>query len=109
MGLGGMICSSSTYDTGVKYFNSTPDPTNYKILKTLQIRNFMAVWIKYPTVKNYEGNKILLLRNITEEQLFKLNIIDPHFCENKTEVDLVARFEPTEYGWGLCLKLISIS
>ena len=40
------------------------------------------------------------------EDFQKLKCVDPHFC--KDCVSPLARFVPTEYGWGMALDLAAL-
>ena len=85
----------------------TPSPLkeNYEILRTEQIENYLIVLIQYKDVDNYEGKKILLYDNCSIEDLIKQELIDPHFAENKEMYSPIARFEPTNKGWDIAIKL----
>lgn len=85
-----------------------PDPTKYKIILHKEQNGFLLVLINYPNCTNYEGNKILLYKGVTYNQLVSQKVIDPHFSENKRFKSPIARFEPTDYGWELGLKLMNI-
>jgi hypothetical protein len=89
------------------YIDRTPNPQphRYKILKALRVRNYLIVKIKYLDCTNYEGVKILVYQGIRLADLKKQKLIDPHFSENKKYNSPIARFEPTEKGWRLALKL----
>lgn len=85
-----------------------PDPSNYKIVKSRQIGEYLLMMINYPDCTNYEGNKILLFRGTELDRLLKQNAIDPHFCTNKKFQSPIARFEPTHFGWDCGIKLIKL-
>lgn len=104
MGLG--IFSSSCFDpASIKStVPGNPNPFNYQIIKTKQIKNFAILMIKYPECKNYEGNKILVFKDISIEDLRQRISIDPHFCEDKQNSP-IARFVPTDEGWFLAIQL----
>jgi hypothetical protein len=76
-----------------------PDPRNYKIKKYLEIDNNLLIEIQYLDCTNYEGNKILLYKDISLELLKSQVLIDPHFSENSKYRSPAARFEPTDAGW----------
>jgi len=86
-----------------------PNPSNYKIIREKAIDKFILIEINYPDCKNYEGNKILLFENTTIHQLKMQKLIDPHFSDNLKFHSPIARFEPTEKGWGMALRLIEIN
>ena len=90
------------YPDGIE-FKPSPLLKNYKILHYVEINNNLVIFINYKDVSNYEGNKILVYKNCNLIQLTEQGLIDPHFAEDKTLFSPIARFEPTEYGWGLAL------
>lgn len=97
--------SSSSFDTPKrKSYDPNPDPSNYKILKHIQIGNFLILKIKYYDCTNFEGEKILVFEN-TLENVLKQKSIDPHFSDNKKFISPIARFEPTIKGWEMATFL----
>lgn len=76
-----------------------PDPTNYQIIKAEEVNGYLIVKIKYPNCTNYEGEKILVYKNMTLIKLVNQKVIDPHFFNDKTFASPVARFVPTQEGW----------
>ena len=82
-----------------------PDPNNYTIKKTEQIREYLIVFINYPNCFNYEGNKILVYKHTRINYLINQKSIDPHFSNNKKYISPIARFEPTNDGWLMAVKL----
>ena len=101
----GMSCmSSSSYDGG----SVNPNPKKYKIMDYEKNSSFLILWIKYLNCTNYEGNKILVYKDVTIEEIKeqgRLDGIDPHFSNNKKYHSPVARFEPTEFGLELAQKM----
>jgi hypothetical protein len=85
-----------------------PDPRNFEILETKRVRNFVIARIKYPNCSNYEGEKILVFKNITVKYLRSQRIIDPHFTDKPSELPLFARFQPTQTGWNSAIKMCKI-
>ena len=84
---------------------STPDPTDFKVNKQIIVNGYPILFVNYPGVKNYEGNKILMYSKHFNLGLL-IRRIDPHFF---TEGDSsIARFEPTEFGWELAIKLAEV-
>jgi len=77
-----------------------PDPRNFKVLTALSFGRYLVAWVNYPDCKNYEGNKIMIFKDIYAVQLRKLDFLDPHFCE-KDHLSPVARIVPTHAGWEL--------
>jgi hypothetical protein len=76
-----------------------PDPNNYKIKKHKEIGKNLLIEIQYLDCTNYEGNKILLYKDLSFDQLKAQVLIDPHFSENPNYKSPAARFEPTDAGW----------
>ena len=101
--------SSSVFDSGKSVIISTPikksiqkgnpDPNNYKIIKSVQINDFLLLFVNYPDCTNYEGNKILLFKDTTLKRLKRQKTIDPHFSDNEKFISPIARFAPTVKGW----------
>jgi hypothetical protein len=60
---------------------------------------YFLVDITYPDCTNYEGRKIMLYKNVREDDLRKQKTLDPHFSSNKRFHSPIAIFEPTEEGW----------
>ena len=61
--------------------------------------------INYPDCINYEGNKILVFEGINYIKLYSQGSIDPHFSNNENFHSPIARFEPTDKGWSMAVKL----
>jgi hypothetical protein len=68
---------------------------------------FVMAMIRYPDCTNYEGRKIVLFENVTEDQVKKLDFIDPHFC-NAGHVSPIARYVPTDQGWNRGMKMMQL-
>lgn len=83
-----------------------PDPHNYKLIRVEEKDGFLLVQLNYPDCTNYEGNKILLFKDVTLIQLVNQKYIDPHFFQAKDIASPIARFVPTEEGWIMALSLI---
>ncbi|TXG80990.1 MAG: hypothetical protein E6R13_07190 [Spirochaetes bacterium] len=105
MGVTPKLFSSSSYDSPAI---PNPNPENFKIKRVTQLRNFVVAWIKYPDCTNYEGSKILVFKDYSILKLRKRKSIDPHFSQSKKFKSPIARFEPTEEGWEMALKLCII-
>lgn len=81
--------------------NSNPNPKNFKIQWTLSINEYLLVCVDYPDAKNFEGQKLLLYKNVPSlEHLLQLtnNELDPHFDDDTNKVSPIARFKPTQDG-----------
>jgi hypothetical protein len=86
-----------------------PDPNNYQLVKAEEKNGYLVVMIKYPDCTNYEGNKILVFKNLTLLQLVNQKLIDPHFFPaDKKFQSPVARFVPTDEGWNMALALVEV-
>ena len=106
-----MSCSSSSFDEPTivykdNFVNINPNPDNYTIEDDYETISGCVLLIKYHDCTNYEGNKVLLFRNTTIDEIKEQTLIDPHFSENTEFISPFARFEPTDKGWGYaCLML----
>lgn len=103
--------SNSSYDPPTKKYRyvdgpPNPDPSNYIIKRHLQTSKYLLIEITYPDCTNYEGNKILLYKNATLQQLKDQVYIDPHFSKNITLRSPIARFEPTQNGWNMAKTIL---
>lgn len=115
MGLGpfGFRGSSSSFDEPCsrQHFDpnpANPNPSDYKIVYSVEGYGHLAIEIKYNGCTNYEGKKLLVFKNTTLSNLQIRNNckIDPHFSDNKNWISPIARFEPTREGWELALKIM---
>jgi hypothetical protein len=99
--------SADNVRTETKYESlPNPRPDNYEIIRSTKLGKFLVIEIKYLDCINYEGKKILVFENCSVAALKKQQLIDPHFSENKKFISPIARFEPTNKGWDMALKLI---
>ena len=87
---------------------ANPDPTRFTIIAVEQFGVFCICTVEYPDCTNYEGRKVLVFYDVTEEQLRAQKTLDPHFCDNQ-HLSPVARFEPTERGLALARLLVGDS
>lgn len=102
---GGSNCpTSETYEQW-KERRSNPNPAVFKITCHYTARGNTAIYINYPNCKNYEGDKIIVFRNMSFREIQKLREIDPHFTENGK---IFARFAPTDDGWTHACWLLSV-
>lgn len=89
------------------YGVETPDSKNYSIEEATRVGAHLVLKVKYPNCRRcaYEGNKILVLLNVSELQVLKWKEIDPHFRDPKVLVDATrapspsARFPASKDGW----------
>lgn len=85
----------------------TPDSKNYSIEEAARVGPHLVLKVKYPNCRRctYEGNKILVLLNVSELQVLKWKEIDPHFRDPKIFVGAsqapspAARFPASKDGW----------
>lgn len=101
--------SSSKFDSGNAIGNTfikgNPDPSNYCILRSLKIGNYLILEIKYHDCTNYEGRKVLVFNGVSLDKLLRhQKLIDPHFSSNPNFYSPIARFVPTEEGWEMAFK-----
>lgn len=85
---------------------NNPNPRNYIIVQHIECRGHLLVNINYPDCKNYEGDKILLYKDLTLNDLRKQEVIDPHFNKSDRYKFPFARFEPTLAGWNIGRKVM---
>jgi len=83
-----------------------PNPRNFRIGVFESQGPYMAVRVKYPDCKNYEGDKILAFKGLNINKLMNARFIDPHFCDSGKHPSPIARFEPTNEGWRMARKFI---
>lgn len=111
MGLNIFLRSFSSYDALQKsvekvFINSTPDPSDFKIIRHSFQGNYALIQINYPSVKNYEGDKIMLYEGLKFSDLQSYKHWDPHFSNSEKFKSPIARFEPTLRGWDMGLLLM---
>ena len=78
-----------------------PVPTNFTISGYHEVGTHLVLMVTYPDAKNYEGNKVLVLRDTQLADVAGVPALDPHFERGSA---LVARFEPTPLGWDLAVN-----
>ena len=103
MGLS-LIGSSSRCEASVSY-PADPQPKNFKIDVIHTEGIYTVVELTYPNCTNFEGNKILLFKGMSTQDILMMKEIDPHFYKNSC---LVARFIPTDVGRDLVFKLLDV-
>lgn len=100
--------SSDDYSYSSPTVDVNPNPDKWEIHDAVQVGKALVVKIKYPNCINYEGVKILVFKEMTLFGLIKQKKIDPHFFQDKKYVSPIARFEPTDFGWDLALKVAEL-
>jgi hypothetical protein len=97
-------CLLTPPDSGRIFPN--PNPARFRILRTMQVGKAVVAEVNYPDCWNYEGNKVLVFRDMAEAELRRRKTLDPHFSKHGGPL---ARFEPTEYGWTLAVEVARLS
>jgi hypothetical protein len=83
-----------------------PDPSRWKPLRHIVVDGYLVLEARYPNCTNYEGKKIMLFdKGVTVQDLFEQQLLDPHFCNEGHYIHPIARFEPTDRGWTMGIKL----
>lgn len=83
--------------------NPNPNPLNFEIKEYHQRGDNLIVLVHYPGCTNFEGNKILVLRDTRIPEICAR--LDPHFCKGSK---LITRFVPTWEGLQMALQLCSL-
>lgn len=96
--------SSSGCDHVVTYGPKNPNPLRFKVTHVMKFKNCTALKVNYPDATNYEGNKVLVVKNT--KNWGKVTKLDPHF--DKGDDFLIARFAPTVRGWQDALRFASV-
>lgn len=109
MGCSPFKVSSSTYDAPrpAPIPTGNPDPKNFVIMKESRFGEALALEVRYPDCRNYEGRKIMVYRAVSSDEILRRNqgTMDPHFSGNLFRMSPVARFEPTAEGWAMAVAL----
>lgn len=79
-----------------------PDPSNWKLLRTIRFKYSTVVKIQYINCTNFEGEKILVFEHNVGWKLDTTKPLDPHFSMRPDAP--IARFTPTEKGWEHALE-----
>lgn len=86
-----------------------PVPSRFNIVESYARGDrHIALKVNYPDAHNYEGNKILVYRNVDIHQILNAIILDPHFADNGV-LSPFARFAPTEDGWAAAKELVDVT
>jgi len=83
-----------------------PNPKNFNVVRTVTIGKYLVAQVNYPDCTNYEGNKVLVFKNVTLRKFAKLDTIDPHFCDK--HLAPIARFVPTSEGWQMACNFVKL-
>lgn len=88
-----------------------PNPARFEFVRIAKVGKFFLTEIIYPDCSNYEGHKILVFdrmfkgKPLTKKKIQNMKVLDPHFSNSKEYLAPIARFEPTERGWRMAIKL----
>ena len=85
--------------------NVNPDPEKYEILLICTAGEYTLLKVRYPNCTNFEGIKVMLY-NKPMTAFSGMPPLDPHFCDNGC-LSPIARFEPTETGWFMGVRLMN--
>ena len=81
-----------------------PDPEVFDILDIQVGNKYVLVIVKYKNCTNFEGTKVLLIKDTTVDEIRNMKTLDPHFLESNK---IIARFRPDEDGMKLAKMLVS--
>ena len=98
-------CSCSCSSTIPPVRMPNPDPNNFSIHAHFSMGGYVALMVKYPDCTNFEGNKIIVYKDVDLETLLRSRKLDPHFCD-EGHSSPIARFIPTETGWENAIEFI---
>ena len=83
-----------------------PHPEVFKVLELIKGSNYLYIVVQYPHCTNFEGKKVILMKDTEPNEILYTKILDPHFyIENK----IIARFRPDEEGKKLAKQLAGIN
>lgn len=90
--------------------SSNPNPRNFKIIWMRTVGVYVVVKVNYPGCTNYEGDKILVYKGMTEREIAELPELDPHFYERgkKQYPSPIARFSPSKEGEDLAWFFVNL-
>lgn len=99
----------SNDSTPPKIRSGEPDPFKYIIKRTVRSPDgkYVLAEVNYPNCVNFAGNKILLIKTDMMTFLGR-NSLDPHFLEEGNDMEIMARFRPTEEGWRAARKYLEM-
>lgn len=80
------------YGSSAPTWSAAPNPIEFEVLRNVKVGNHWVAKIHYPNCTNYEGKKVVILR----QDPSTMTELDPHFREGGP---VVARFEPTTRGF----------
>jgi hypothetical protein len=104
MGMMKKTCCLTPVGSSVRLPN--PNPLRFTIVRALQVGSSVVAEVRYPDCLNFEGKKVMVYENMSKEAFCARKHLDPHFALSGGPV---ARFEPTERGWGMAVLFASIT
>lgn len=85
---------------------TTPDASNYTIETAERVQEHLVLKVKYPNCSScaFEGTKIMVFLNVSEQDVIRWKRINPHFRDPKIRSAIEApspsaRFPGTPAGW----------
>lgn len=82
-----------------------PHPEVFQVLECSEGSNFLYVVVKYPHCTNFQGEKVLVMKDTSKMDILLMKVLDPHFYEDNK---IVARFKPDEEGKKLAKTLAGV-
>lgn len=82
-----------------------PDPNRFEVKRIEQLGNYTLLLVHYYGCTNFEGNKILLMKDVSLIDIINSKHLDPHFYETSK---LIARFIPNDDGWIFGMSMMGI-
>ena len=83
--------------------NVNPDPKKFRIISTFEVERFLLARVVYPNCTNYEGEKLIVFKDLQKKHLMEMNVLDPHFFPDN---NIIARFKPDDEGFRLACKFL---
>lgn len=82
-----------------------PHPEVFQVLECLEGSNFLYVVVKYPHCTNFDGEKVLVMKDTSKIDVLLMKVLDPHFYEDNK---IIARFKPDDEGKKLAKILAGV-
>ena len=80
-----------------------PIPSRFRIQHLEQYGNFVIGKVIYPNCTTFDGLKIIVWENVTVDDIYRMDVIDPHFFEDNK---IIARFAPTKNGMHYAIQFV---
>ena len=107
LGIGCSSCSCIANPTVQKRSrNSSPSPKKFRIERVLRLDRYSIVQAHYDEATNFEGEKLMLYKDVDRDWFDNTKELDPHFCDTGTHPSPIARFEPTGPGLEMAMELV---